>query len=257
MRHPAALALLLLALVATPLAAATQCSPPSSGPVLSIVATLPDYAYLASRIGGDRVEVEHIVRGDQDAHFIRPKPSFVAMLKRADMLVATGLDLELWLPTVVDQSGNLGVRSGRPGYVATSREVQLLEVPTTLSRMEGGLHVYGNPHVTVRPAQAEDCRPQHHHRARQERPGREGAHELNEDSGGDRPAPVRGGAPRASRGAARSMAEQGTLSPSSTKHRSAARRSSTRWGLDQADAPASLQANRHLPQELGVLPDAV
>jgi len=151
MRHPAALALLLLALVATPLAAATQCSPPSSGPVLSIVATLPDYAVITRAIGGGRVSVQAIVQGDQDAHFIRPKPSFVDMLNRADMLVATGLDLELWLPTVVDRSGNVRVRSGRPGYVATSRGVHLLEVPTNISRSEGGVHVYGNPHVTCSP----------------------------------------------------------------------------------------------------------
>jgi ABC-type Zn uptake system ZnuABC Zn-binding protein ZnuA len=120
---------------------------------LRVVTSLPDYAYLASRIGGDRVEVEHIVRGDQDAHFIRPKPSFVTMVQRAELLIATGLDLELWLPTVVDKSGSDRVRSGQAGYVAASQGMQLLEKPATLSRIEGGLHVYGNPHVTVSPIQ--------------------------------------------------------------------------------------------------------
>ena len=69
----------------------------------NVVATLPDYAVVARVIGGDRVSVECIVRGDQDAHFIRPKPSFVDMVARADVLIATGLDLELWLPTVVNK----------------------------------------------------------------------------------------------------------------------------------------------------------
>jgi ABC-type Zn uptake system ZnuABC Zn-binding protein ZnuA len=115
------------------------------------VATLPDYAVVTRAIGGGRVSVQAIVQGDQDAHFIRPKPSFVDMVKRADVLVATGLDLELWLPTVVDRSGNTRVRSGRPGYVATSRGIDLLEVPTNISRSEGGVHVYGNPHVTSSP----------------------------------------------------------------------------------------------------------
>jgi ABC-type Zn uptake system ZnuABC Zn-binding protein ZnuA len=46
--------------------------------------------------------VSHIVRGDQDAHFIRPKPSFVTMVRDADVLISTGLDLEMWLPTVID-----------------------------------------------------------------------------------------------------------------------------------------------------------
>jgi len=118
---------------------------------LRVVTTLPDYAYLAARIGGDRVEVQHIVRGDQDAHFIRPKPSFVSMVQQAEVLIATGLDLELWLPTVVDKSGSTRIRSGQAGYVAASQGMQLLEKPATLSRVEGGLHVYGNPHVTLSP----------------------------------------------------------------------------------------------------------
>jgi zinc/manganese transport system substrate-binding protein len=147
--------LFLLAPIFTPLASAADCPRPSSGPVLSVVATLPDYAVITKAIGGDRVSVQAIVRGDQDAHFIRPKPSFVDMAKRADMLVATGLDLELWLPTVVDKSGNVRVRSGRPGYVAASRGIDLLEVPTNISRSEGGVHVYGNPHITCSPLNME------------------------------------------------------------------------------------------------------
>jgi zinc/manganese transport system substrate-binding protein len=121
------------------------------GATLNVVATLPDYAVIAKLIGGERVKVSHIVRGDQDAHFIRPKPSFVDMVKQADVLIATGLDLELWLPTVVDRSGNARVRSGQPGYVATSQGIRLLEIPQTMSRAEGGVHVYGNPHMTCSP----------------------------------------------------------------------------------------------------------
>jgi zinc/manganese transport system substrate-binding protein len=118
---------------------------------LQVVTTLPDYAAIARKIGGERISVKAIVHGDQDAHFIRPKPSFVDMVKRADVLVATGLDLELWLPTVVDKSGNPRVRSGQPGFVAAAQGMNLLEVPEILSRSEGGLHIYGNPHVTCSP----------------------------------------------------------------------------------------------------------
>jgi zinc/manganese transport system substrate-binding protein len=120
---------------------------------LNVVTTLPDYAMLARRLGGDRVRVGHIVRGDQDAHFIRPKPSFITMVRDADLLVATGLDLEMWLPTVVDKSANRRVRSGQPGYVSASQGMPLLEKPGTLSRIEGGIHIYGNPHVTSSPLQ--------------------------------------------------------------------------------------------------------
>ncbi len=120
-------------------------------PRLRVVATLPDYGFLAKAVGGEHVSVDTIVRGDQDAHFIRPKPSFVDMVKKADLLIATGLDLELWLPTVVNKSGNRRVRSGEPGYVAAARGMHLLEKPKNFSRIEGGVHIYGNPHVTCSP----------------------------------------------------------------------------------------------------------
>jgi ABC-type Zn uptake system ZnuABC Zn-binding protein ZnuA len=118
---------------------------------LRVVTTLPDYKFFAEFIGGDRVVVDAIVQGDQDAHFIRPKPSFVSLVRQADLLISTGLDLELWLPTVVDKSGNTRVRSGEPGYVAASQGMKLLEKPKVMSRSEGGVHIYGNPHVNCSP----------------------------------------------------------------------------------------------------------
>jgi ABC-type Zn uptake system ZnuABC Zn-binding protein ZnuA len=95
--------------------------------------------------------VKAIVEGNQDAHFIRPKPSFVALVRDADVLISTGLDLELWLPTVVNKSGNTSVRSGELGYVAAAQGMRLLEKPKVMSRSEGGVHIYGNPHVTSSP----------------------------------------------------------------------------------------------------------
>ncbi len=122
-----------------------------SGAPLRVVTTLPDYAFFVREIAGDRAVVSSIVRGDQDAHFIRPKPSFAEMVRKADVLVTTGLDLEMWVPTVIDKSGNPRVRSGRPGFVAAAQGMPLLEKPKVLSRIEGGLHIYGNPHVTSSP----------------------------------------------------------------------------------------------------------
>ena len=85
---------------------------------VKVVTTLPDYADIVKAIGQDQVEVTAIVRGDQDAHFIRPKPSFALALRKVDLLVSTGLDLELWLQTVIDNAGNRRIRSGQEGYVA-------------------------------------------------------------------------------------------------------------------------------------------
>jgi len=122
-----------------------------AGVPLRVVTTLPDYADIAARIGGDRVTAQTIVHGEQDAHYIRPKPSFVAMVRRADVLIDTGLDLEMWLPTVVDKAGNTKVRSGQIGYVAVAQGLELLEKPEVVSRIEGGVHLYGNPHITCSP----------------------------------------------------------------------------------------------------------
>ena len=123
-------------------------SSPSAAEPLRVVTTLPDYAVVAQAIAGEHANVRAIVHGEQDAHFIRPKPSFVSMVKRADVLIDTGLDLEMWMPTVINKSGNGHVRSGQPGYVAAAKGMRLLEKPRVLSRSEGGLHIYGNPHVT-------------------------------------------------------------------------------------------------------------
>ncbi len=127
---------------------------PRPGGPLRVVTTLPDYAFLAKAIGGDRVTVESIVHPIQDPHHIRPKPSFVHMVKNADLIVATGLDLEMWLPTVVNKSGNKRVRSGEIGYVAVSHGMELLEKPKVVSQIEGDVHVYGNPHIMCSPIKA-------------------------------------------------------------------------------------------------------
>jgi len=121
------------------------------GGPLKVVTTLPDYAFFAEQIGKERVSVTYIVRGDQDAHFIRPKPSFVTLICDADVLIATGLDLELWLPTIINKSGNPHIRSGQLGYVSAAQGMNLLEKPQTISRIEGGVHIHGNPHVTCSP----------------------------------------------------------------------------------------------------------
>jgi len=151
MRFSRTVATLLLSVVTVSLVAGEvrPAEPEAAG--LRVVATLPDYADLARTIGGDRVSVQAIVRGDQDAHFIRPKPSFVDMAAGAKVLIATGLDLEMWLPTVINKSGSTHIRSGQPGYVAVAEGIQLLEKPAKLSRAEGGVHIYGNPHLTCSP----------------------------------------------------------------------------------------------------------
>ena len=140
-----------LGIIATPGSVRAAKDDTAGTDPLRVVASLSDYAWVASEIGGDLVEAEYISRGNQDPHFVRPKPSFQARLRDADMFITTGLDLELWVPTLLDAAGNPRVLEGGDGYVAAWPGITLLEKPVTFSRSEGGVHIYGNPHITTDP----------------------------------------------------------------------------------------------------------
>jgi len=127
--------------------------PPGAAPV-RVVATLPVYASIASAIGGSEVAVTSIADAREDAHFVRPKPSFAADIRRADMFITTGLDLELWVPALLDRAGNKNVSEGGVGYVTTYTGMKLLDVPTSTDRAAGDIHIYGNPHVFTDPLNA-------------------------------------------------------------------------------------------------------
>jgi zinc/manganese transport system substrate-binding protein len=120
-------------------------------PPLKVVTSLTTYGAIAREILGDHGTVTSIAQGDEDPHFVQPKPSFVAVLRNADLFVTTGLDLELWVPPLLDRAGNRKVSEGGPGYVTAYTGIQLLEVPTSLSRSEGDIHADGNPHIHTDP----------------------------------------------------------------------------------------------------------
>jgi ABC-type Zn uptake system ZnuABC Zn-binding protein ZnuA len=119
---------------------------------LRVITTLTTYADIVRQIGGDRVDVTPIADKDENPHHVQPKPSLVMLAKRADMLVTTGLDLEMWLPSLMDKANNPRIASGTPGFVAVSPGIQLLDIPATLSRSEGESHVFGNHHIWTEPA---------------------------------------------------------------------------------------------------------
>ena len=118
---------------------------------ISVVTTLPTYASITREVAGDLAEVEAIARGDVDPHFVNPRPSFAAKIQRADMFVTTGLDLELWVPALLDKANNSRVNEGGPGNVVAYSGVRLLDVPENVSRTGGDVHVFGNPHVHTDP----------------------------------------------------------------------------------------------------------
>ena len=121
---------------------------------VQVVTTLPVYADLVQKIGGAAVEVSAIAAPNEDAHFVRPKPSFALSIRRADLFVTTGLDLELWAPTVLDRAGNADVAEGGRGYVTAYTGIELLDIPVTADRSGGDVHIFGNPHLTTDPLRA-------------------------------------------------------------------------------------------------------
>ena len=123
---------------------------------LKVVTATEDLASITREVGGDRVEVTSIGRGYQDPHFIEPKPSFLLLLRNADLLEVVGLELEIgWLPPLLDQSRNNNIRPGQPGYLDLSQGVEILERPTgSINRSMGDVHPLGNPHYWLDPANA-------------------------------------------------------------------------------------------------------
>ena len=121
---------------------------------VKVVTSLTSYASIAREIVGDRGIVNSIANGDENPHYVQPKPSFIPMLSEADVFVTTGLDLELWVPALLDKANNPKVTEGGPGYVAAYAGIDLLDVPTSFSRAQGDIHVYGNPHIWTDPLNA-------------------------------------------------------------------------------------------------------
>jgi ABC-type Zn uptake system ZnuABC Zn-binding protein ZnuA len=134
------------------LAARGDATPPQAR--VRVVTSLTTYASIAREIVGDRGSVSSIAVGDENPHYVQPKPSFVPTLAQADLFVTTGLDLELWVPALLDKANNAKITEGGPGYVAAYAGLPLLDVPTSFSRTQGDIHVYGNPHVWTDPLNA-------------------------------------------------------------------------------------------------------
>jgi zinc/manganese transport system substrate-binding protein len=119
---------------------------------LKVVTTITDLQSIAKLIGGENVDVFAIATGFQNPHFVDPKPSYILKLSRADIFVTVGLDLEIgWVPPLVNSARNSKIEKGGEGYVDASVNIPLLNVPTSASRGQGDIHVFGNPHYWLDP----------------------------------------------------------------------------------------------------------
>jgi zinc/manganese transport system substrate-binding protein len=131
-------------------AVATAAAPAHA--VLNVFATVPEWGALAETLGGDAVKVYVATNALQDPHHVEAKPSLIARARNADLVVATGAELEIgWLPLVLQQAGNPKLRPGQPGFFEASNFVTLRDKPTRLDRAEGDVHPAGDPHIQTDP----------------------------------------------------------------------------------------------------------
>ncbi len=121
-------------------------------PAINVFACEPEWAALAQELGGDKVAAISAVSPAQDPHRIEARPSLIARIRSADLVICSGSELEVgWLPLLFTQSGNDRIQPGTPGFIEASQFVVRLEIPKVIDRALGDIHPSGNPHVHLDP----------------------------------------------------------------------------------------------------------
>lgn len=119
---------------------------------LNVFACEPEWAALVAEIAGDDASVAVATTAFQDPHRLQAKPSLIAAVRSADLVVCTGADLEIgWLPLLLRRAGNRNVQPGSAGHFLAADHVRRLEVPARIDRSQGDIHPQGNPHVHLDP----------------------------------------------------------------------------------------------------------
>ncbi|HAT30951.1 MAG TPA: zinc ABC transporter substrate-binding protein [Janthinobacterium sp.] len=131
-------------------AAASLAQPAQAA--INVLACEPEWAALTKELGGDKVKVSSATNALQDPHRIEARPSLIARTRNADLLVCTGLELEVgWLPVLLQQSSNAKIAPGQPGNFEAGAYVAKLDVPGKVDRGDGDVHAAGNPHIQQNP----------------------------------------------------------------------------------------------------------
>src|SRR2546426_4990562 len=119
---------------------------------LNVFACEQEWAALAQELAGDKASVYSATNALQDVHKVEARPSLIARIRNADLIICSGAELEIgWLPLLLTQSGNARIQPGSPGYLEASRYVVRLDVPRVIDRSLGDIHASGNPHVHLDP----------------------------------------------------------------------------------------------------------
>ncbi|MEK6543102.1 MAG: metal ABC transporter substrate-binding protein, partial [Elusimicrobiota bacterium] len=120
---------------------------------VNVVTTTEDLASLAQAVSGDLADVTAIAKGYQDPHFVDAKPSYLLKLKKADLFIQVGLELEVaWAPVLLTNARNSKILPGSPGFLDASQDCDILQKPiTAIDRSLGDAHPLGNPHFWLDP----------------------------------------------------------------------------------------------------------
>jgi zinc/manganese transport system substrate-binding protein len=125
---------------------------PLSAGAIEVFTCEPEWRSLIRELAGEEATIFVATTAYQDPHRMQAKPSLIAAVRKADMVVCTGADLEIgWLPLLLRRAGNSMIQAGNPGYFMAADFVRKLEVPQILDRSQGDIHPQGNPHVHLNP----------------------------------------------------------------------------------------------------------
>lgn len=127
------------------------CNPTHAAEKIRMVTTTKTFASITQEIAGDLAEIYAIAPANRDLHFISPNPKDVLKLRKADVFIHGGLDLESWRGPLLDAVGRKEFLGSGERTIDLSRGIPLLEIPKSVSRAQGDVHLYGNPHYWLDP----------------------------------------------------------------------------------------------------------
>src|SRR5262245_64494434 len=131
--------------------------PACGGRTPRVVATTSDLASLAQAVAGDLAQVETIIPPATDPEAFEPRPSDLARLKGASIVIRAGLGYDHWLDKLLTMHGDATVNRGGAGYVDASVGIHLLELKGSSldpANRDGHAHGLANPHYWLDPANA-------------------------------------------------------------------------------------------------------
>lgn len=130
----------------------------ASAQTLRIVTTTNDLASLARSVAGETAQVDVIIPPGADPEAFEPRPSDLAKLKDASVIVRVGLGYDHWLDKLLAMHGDANIQRRGAGYVDASVGIPLLEVKGRSldpASMDGHAHGLANPHYWLDPQNAE------------------------------------------------------------------------------------------------------